>query len=141
METIPFFDQITDYSPEFAEKLDTLLTWSVTPFQYGDHRPYAAVTLLRNWRDKVVEQATQRDSTSPDEFIHDQLFDWLDLSGAAGEPKSLRALALLLGELVKSELFLYTNYIQRLIARGEPGLSYNEVRLPKYLTSRTLTYD
>jgi len=60
--------------------------------------------------------------------MHDQIFHWLDTSDVAGEPKNIYAVALLLGEMVKSELFMYANYIQRLIARGEPGLSFNEVR-------------
>ena len=111
----------------FALKVDRLLTWSVTPLQYGDHRPYAAVALLHRWCDRAGERATRRDFTSPHELLQDLLFDWLDGSSVAGDPGNLRAVALLYGELVKWELFSYAKYIQRLIARCELGLSYTEV--------------
>lgn len=104
-----------------------LLTWSITPLQYGDHRPFAAVTLIRLWRDRACERATRRDTETPNDFLQDQLFDWLDTSEVAGEIKSIRSIALLYGELVKQELFSYARYIQRLIARGEAGLSFTEV--------------
>jgi mediator of RNA polymerase II transcription subunit 12 len=122
---VPFF--AAEDCPTFVKKLDMLLTWSVTPLQYGDHRPFAAVTLIRNWRNKTGDRASRRDFTPPDEFLQDQLFDWLDSSDVSGEPKNIRAVALLFGKLVKHELFSYTSYIQRLIARGEPGISYTEV--------------
>lgn len=107
-----------------------LLTWSVTPLQYGEHRPLAAVTLVRLWRDKACERATRRGSQHPHDFLQDHLFDWLDSSEVAGEPGNIKAVALLYGKLVKLELFSYPNYIQRLVARAEPGLSYNDVRMP-----------
>jgi mediator of RNA polymerase II transcription subunit 12 len=128
LDTIAFFELVVDYSPEFVEKLNLLLTWSVTPLQYGDHRPFASVTLLRGWCDKALKRASRRDCPPPDEFMQDRLFDWLDLSDVTGEPKNIRAVALLLDNLIQNEVFSYNNYVQRLIARGEPGLSFNEVR-------------
>lgn len=127
MTAVPFFQNGPDNTPVFKEKLDMLLTWSVTPLQYGDHRPFAAVTLVRLWRDRARERATRRDIETPSDFLQDQLFDWLDSSEVAGETNNLRDVALLYGKLVKQELFSYTKYIQRLIARGEPGLSFTEV--------------
>jgi mediator of RNA polymerase II transcription subunit 12 len=112
----------------------------VTPLQYGDHRPFAAVTLLRIWRDKAGDRATRRDCTPPDEFLQDRLFDWLDSSGAAGEGDNIRAVSLLFGKLVKHELFSYASYIQRLIARGEPGLSFAEVRVLFILQSNVTNF-
>jgi mediator of RNA polymerase II transcription subunit 12 len=129
MTTICFFQNELDNTPAFKEKLDMLLTWSVTPLQYGDHRPFAAVTLIRLWRDRACERATRRDFETPNDFLQDQLFDWLDTSEVAGEARNIRDVALLYGKLVKQELFSYTKYIQRLIARGEAGLSFTEVRL------------
>lgn len=124
---IPFF-QGTDENPaNFTEKLDMLLTWGVTPLQFGDHRPYAAVTLIRGWRNRASDRATRRECTPPDELLQDNLFDWLDVSETAGQSTNLRSVALLFGELVKFELFSYASYIQRLIARGEPGLSCQQV--------------
>ncbi|RDB24995.1 Mediator of RNA polymerase II transcription subunit 12 [Hypsizygus marmoreus] len=124
MNTMVFFPQLTDDKTRFTEKLDMLLTWCVTPLQYGDHRPFAAVTLIRNWRTLAGDRANRRDFSPPDEFLQDRLFDWLDSSESAGEPENIRAVALLFGKLVKHELFSYASYIQRLIARGEQGLSF-----------------
>ncbi|KAF8638047.1 hypothetical protein AX16_010679 [Volvariella volvacea WC 439] len=107
----------------FKSKLHLLLTWSVTPMQYGDHRPLASVTLLKAWRDKANERAIRRDSQSPDEFLQDHLFEWLDNSEVASDPANLQDIALLYGKLVKEGLFSYSAYIQRLIARGEPALN------------------
>ena len=127
MSSVTFFDNDFNDSPFFKEKLDMLLSWCVTPLQYGNHRPFAAVTLIKNWRDKACERATRRDFITPNELLQDQLFDWLDTSDVAGEPNNIRDVALLYGKLVKHELFSYASYIQRLIARGEPGLSFAEV--------------
>lgn len=129
MTTVSFFQNELDNTPAFQEKLDMLLTWSVTTLQYGDHRPFAAVTLIRLWRDRACERATRRGTETPSDFLQDQLFDWLDKSEVAEEAKHLRSIALLYGELIKEELFSYSKYIQRLIARGEPGLSFTEVSL------------
>ncbi len=96
--------------------------------QFGDHRPYAAVTLLRLWRDKTGERACRRDTESPNDKIQDAIFQWLDTNEMAGDERNLRALSLLFGELVEKELFSYDKYIQRVIARGETGLSFNDVR-------------
>ncbi|KAI0356240.1 hypothetical protein OH77DRAFT_1401364 [Trametes cingulata] len=126
LTSVSLFDDNSDISPSFSRKLDFLLTWSVTPLQYGDHRPYAAACLLQIWRNKAEERAIRRDAPSPDEQIQDLLFDWLDSSDVAGDPGNLPAVALLFGQLVKHELFSYEQYMQRLIARGETGLSYSQ---------------
>ncbi|KAL4248177.1 Mediator of RNA polymerase II transcription subunit 12 [Abortiporus biennis] len=126
LETVQFFDEIADDPISFANKLSILFIWSVTPLQYGDHRPYAAAGLLRCWRDKAVERAIRRDIESPDDFIQDQLFDWLDSCEVAAEPDNLQRVAWLFGLLVHRGLFSYEKYILRLIARGESGLSFTE---------------
>ncbi|KAG6862353.1 hypothetical protein C0995_016051 [Termitomyces sp. Mi166 len=95
---------------------------------FGDHRPFAAVTLIRNWRVDAADRATRRHSFPPDEFLQDRLFDWLDSSDVANDPENIRSVSLLYGKLVKNELFSYASYIQRLIARGESGLSMTEER-------------
>lgn len=130
MESVIFFDSVADDPSIFTEKLNTLLSWAVTPLQFGDHRPYAATTLIRMWRDKCEERAMRREFASPNEFLQDQLFDWLDESDIAGEDGNLTSVAVLFGKLVKDHLFDYPKYVQRLIARGEPGLSCTEVCLP-----------
>ncbi|TFK74611.1 hypothetical protein BDN72DRAFT_955610 [Pluteus cervinus] len=126
LSALTFFGNDSLDSSAFADKLNLLLTWSITPLQYGDHRPLACVTLLRLWRDKANERASRRSSTPPDEFLQDQLFDWLDSSDVASQPDNIRDIALLYGKLVGSALFSYVAYIQRLIARGEMGLEPSE---------------
>ena len=110
-----------------CERIGILLVWSVTPLQYGDHRPYAVTTLLRQWKDKRDERALRRDSTTDpgvnDELLQDYLFDWLDSSDVAGDMQNLSAVTLLFSELIKQDLFSYTKYTQKLIARGDVGLS------------------
>lgn len=137
----PFFDSISNtVSPViFYNKLSTLLTWSVTSLQYGDHRPYVVFSLLRRWRDKYSERATRRDLSSsyPEEFLQDQLFDWLDESEGAGDEVNIGRVAAVFGKLVKEGLFGYAEYVQRLVARGEQGLSYAQVMLSCY-TDRLL---
>jgi mediator of RNA polymerase II transcription subunit 12 len=64
-----------------------------------------------------------RDIMLPEEFIQDQLFDWLDSSDMASSETNVPMVAFTFGNLVECGLFSYANYIQRLIARGEPGLS------------------
>ncbi|KAJ3781694.1 hypothetical protein GGU10DRAFT_98188 [Lentinula aff. detonsa] len=123
---LPFFPSSSENLSGISEKLDALLTWSVTPLQYGDHRAFAAVTLIQKWRTKAGDRANRRDASPPDGFLQDQLFEWLDTSDVAGEAENIAAVALLYGKLVKHELFSYASYIQRLIARGEPGLSFTE---------------
>lgn len=133
-----FFDSISHTSaPAFYNKLTTLLTWSVTSLQYGDHRPYVACSLLRLWRDKHSERATRRDLSwpSPDEVLQDQLFDWLDESEAAADDDNLVRLAVVFGKLVKDGLFGYAEYVQRLVARGEQGLTYPQVIPISIITS------
>lgn len=128
IEAISFFDELSEDVAAFTKKLDILLTWSVTPLQFGDHRPYAAATLLRFWRDRAEERAVRRDRESPDDLIQDQLFDWLDSNEICTGAGGFASIALLYGQLVRRELFSYPKYIQRLIARGERGLSTSEVR-------------
>ncbi|KAL0956176.1 hypothetical protein HGRIS_002336 [Hohenbuehelia grisea] len=122
LSTFQFFNLEAPPDPDFAEKLDLLLTWSVTPLQFGEHRPLAAVTLIKYWRDRCLERAARRRCTPPDEFLQDQLFEWLDRSDVAADPANARAVALIFGKLVKHQLFSYAVYMQRLIARGENGM-------------------
>ncbi|KAI0248197.1 hypothetical protein BJV78DRAFT_1334324 [Lactifluus subvellereus] len=123
LETFTFFDRGIESEQLFAAKLDRLLTWSVTPLQFGDHRPYVAATILRRARAQWGARAARRNSAAPDGKLQDLLFEWLDRDETCNEVASV---ALLFGELVRSELFSYASYVQRLIARCEPGLLYSE---------------
>jgi mediator of RNA polymerase II transcription subunit 12, fungi type len=124
LETFTFFDGGIESEQLFAAKLDRLLTWSVTPLQFGDHRPFVAATILRRARVQWGARAARRNSAAPDGKLQDLLFEWLDRNETCNDVASV---ALLFGELVRSELFSYASYVQRLIARGEPGLLYSEV--------------
>ena len=77
------------------------------------------------WRKQAEDYAIKHDHPFPDEFIQDQIFDWLDSSS---DSTDVPAIAILLGQLVQHDLFSYAMYIQRLISRGETGLSFAEVR-------------
>ncbi|KAI0293333.1 hypothetical protein B0F90DRAFT_1763644 [Multifurca ochricompacta] len=123
LETFNFFDAGIESEQLFAAKLDRLLTWSVTSLQFGDHRPYVAATILRRARAQWGARAARRNSAAPDGKLQDLLFEWLDKEDTCNEVASV---ALLFGELVRSELFSYASYVQRLIARCEPGLLYSE---------------
>lgn len=122
IDAFPYIDA-SARSPGFSRKVERLLTWAVTPLQFGDHRPYTAATLLQRWRERLVP----RSRSSDQEILQDLLFEFLDANES--DAQSLPAIALLYGELVKGGLFSYELYIQRLIARGEPGLSFSDVRL------------
>ncbi|KAL1745362.1 hypothetical protein HDZ31DRAFT_36596 [Schizophyllum fasciatum] len=125
---LPFFADCGDSAPRFAAKLDMLLSWSVTPLQFGDHRIFAAVSLIANWKEQALERAARRARTSPPpgDFLQDQLFDWLDASEVAAAQENIRDVASLYGELVRRGLFSYDLYVQRLIARVEQGLTVAE---------------
>jgi mediator of RNA polymerase II transcription subunit 12 len=122
-----FFDCGMDDTQTFATKLDVLFTWSITSLQYGHHRPFAAIALLDIWRIKQIERAHRRELASPHSFLQDQLFDWLDVSSASRAEGTIDSVALLYGNLIERDLFCYATYLQRLVARGEPGLSLAEV--------------
>ena len=126
MSSVALFDDSIEVSESFSQKLDFLLTWSVTPLQYGDHRPYAAACLLQLWRNRAADRAVRRDAPSPDEPIQSLLFQWLHMSEVAGDASNLPAVALLFGQLVKYGLFSFGEYMQHLIARGEEGLSFTQ---------------
>ncbi|KAI0259684.1 hypothetical protein BC834DRAFT_606637 [Gloeopeniophorella convolvens] len=123
LETFAFFDGGIESKQLFAAKLDRLLTWSVTPLQFGDHRPYVAATVLRRARAQWGARAARRNSAAPDGRLQDLLFEWLDRDD---DCRDVTWIALLFGELVRNELFSYAGYVQRLIARCEPGLLYSE---------------
>lgn len=117
-----------------SERIGILLVWSVTPLQYGEHRPHAVAALLRQWKEKQDERALRRECSSDlsgsEDFLHDCLFDWLDTSEVAGDPKNLPAVALLYFKLIKHNLFSFSKYTQRLIARGDIGLPVTDVSQP-----------
>ncbi|TFL04760.1 hypothetical protein BDV98DRAFT_330597 [Pterulicium gracile] len=95
-----------------------LLTWSVSPLQHGDHRPIAAARLLSILK-TVSQLEHEKDRISRGAFIHDSIFEWLDTADVVGDPGNIALLSVLLEGVIDSSLFSYTEYIQRLVARGE----------------------
>jgi mediator of RNA polymerase II transcription subunit 12 len=130
LRKLDFFGVPGDVNEDlFSQKLDLLLSWCISPLQFGAHRPYAAETLLLLWRERAEEQSSIHDFISPQEQLQDELFYWLDTSDLAADDENEYNLSLLFGELIESGLFSYDVYLQRLIARGEAGLSFEEVRV------------
>lgn len=125
----------------FWDRAYVLLDWSVTPLQYGDHRIYAVANVLRQYKEKLDEQLTLRDPSGPrgDALFQIRLFEWLDTSRVVGELENQRTVAPLLGQLFKLELFSYTQYVQRLIARGDVGLGPQGVSLLDRISDAFLT--
>ena len=122
----------TDFtSGLFWDRAYVLLDWSVTPLQYGDHRIYAVANVLRQSKEKLDEQLALRDQSCPrgDALFQMRLFEWLDTSKIVGELENRRTVAPLLGQLIKLQLFSYTQYVQRLIARGDVGLGPQSVSI------------
>lgn len=135
-------DGETDFTSDlFWDRAYVLLDWSVTPLQYGDHRIYAVANVLRHSKGKLDEQLTLRDPSCfrGDALFQMRLFEWLDASKIVGELENRRTVALLLGQLIKLQLFSYTQYVQRLIARGDVGLGPQGVSLRKQAFDPFLT--
>jgi len=132
----------TDFASDlFWDRAYVLLDWSVTPLQYGDHRVYAVANVLRRSKEKLDEQLALRDPSYPqgDALFQMRLFEWLDTSMTVGELDNRRTVALLLGKLIKLQLFSYAQYVQRLIARGDVGLGPHAVRPFRWAPSALLT--
>lgn len=103
--------------------------------QHGEHRPYVAATLLGQWYERIV----RRDGAKAQADLQDHLFDWLDVGDTAQEPGNLKGIATTFGKLVKADLFSYASYLERLIARGECGLSMSEVSVLEYMPQIKIT--
>jgi mediator of RNA polymerase II transcription subunit 12, fungi type len=115
-------------SKVFESRLNILLTWSVTPLQYGDHRPYVARSILLKWKHEAKLRSIRR-GTPPDYDIQEKLFCWLDTNPVAHDhDRNLVAVTGLYGELLKHKLFSFPRLIQRLMARGESASFRTGVR-------------
>ncbi|KAG8686075.1 RNA polymerase II mediator complex subunit, partial [Ceratobasidium sp. 394] len=130
------------------QKLSVLLTWAVTPSQYGTHRPFLACSLLARraegtrWQEGIwrwLDESDEVRAVGPWEKDESALLS-ASVSGEDGAKNawhSRDAVALLVGELIEKGLFSYGWYMQKLIARGVTDLS-----LPKSASShhRTLLH-
>ncbi|EJU05593.1 hypothetical protein DACRYDRAFT_113668 [Dacryopinax primogenitus] len=104
----------------FESSLSLLLTWAVSHFQYGDHRPYAVSSILRKWLDDAKLNAErQKVKVKPADMLQDRLFLWLHSYPSTSLHSDLLAIAILIGELIRRGVFSYARYVQELVARGE----------------------
>jgi mediator of RNA polymerase II transcription subunit 12 len=114
---------------EFVAGLHILLSWATSPAQYGAHRPFVVLRLLKEWLAATTISSTHSSSWTRQPLRHDvlqnALFDWLDIKPdpvrtPGGEHPSQQAIAVLFGKLVHAGLFSFPSYLQRLLARNEP---------------------
>ena len=118
---------IDQSSKVFESRLNILLTWSVVPLQFGDHRPYVACTILSKWKEEAKIRSIRR-RTSANNDLQERLFDWLKNEQVARDhAQNLRAVTRLYGELSKKKLFSFEAFVRRLMAIGEIGSSRKEV--------------
>ncbi|KAG8882040.1 RNA polymerase II mediator complex subunit [Tulasnella sp. 332] len=138
LASIKFFDpaislSTTEDEPKsptsFDTKLNIVLTWAVVSSQYGDHRPFAAATLLTLFKDEAKLRAMRRKLQNPTGLLQEKLFKWLDTSEVARDHfNNLESVVLLYRELCRKGLFSYPWFIQRLMARGETGKNDQTVK-------------
>ena len=97
-------------------KLDVLLTWGAAA-ECGDYRPYVAATLLHQWMEVEEGRAPLK---PPDRILQAELLHWLDnCTTATDHVHDMNGIAILYGELVRRELFDYSDFVRTLVARGE----------------------
>ncbi|KAJ1304311.1 hypothetical protein OPQ81_005471 [Rhizoctonia solani] len=111
------------------QKLSVLLTWAVTPSQYGSHRPFLACSLLARrsegtrWQEGIWRWLDESEEVRAVGIWEDEKEGGVPSSsgiddGAKIMWQSRDAVALLVGELIEKGLFSYGWYMQKLIARG-----------------------
>lgn len=123
-----FFDGVSSpTSPtldhnRFQDKVHILLSWAMSLFTLGVHRPYAICALLKLWHD---ERDTFVQKSNPDCAIDmfPALYDWLHSSPSATDPSNVLAIGITFGELTRSGLFSYGRYLQTLISHGHTARS------------------
>ncbi|KAB5588281.1 Med12 domain containing protein [Ceratobasidium theobromae] len=130
------------------QKLSVLLTWAVTPSQYGTHRPFLACSLLARraggarWQEGIWRWLDTSDEVRAVGAWENEREDGVPLSAGLEEgPKNAwhnrDAVALLVGELIEKGLLSYGWYMQKLIARGITDLTLSRSASSHH---RTLLY-
>ncbi|CAE6502670.1 unnamed protein product [Rhizoctonia solani] len=111
------------------QKLSVLLTWAVTPSQYGSHRPFLACSLLARrsegtrWQEGIWRWLDESEEARAVGILENEREDSVPSSAGIDDGSKIMwhsrdAVALLVGELVEKGLFSYAWYMQKLIARG-----------------------
>jgi mediator of RNA polymerase II transcription subunit 12 len=125
LSSVPYFQ--SDGSDD--QKLSVLLTWAVTPSQYGAHRPFLACSLLARrsegtrWQEGIWRWLDDSDEVRAVGSWENEREGSVPLSAVIEETAknvwhSRDAVALLVGELIEKGLLSYGWYMQKLIARG-----------------------
>ncbi|GAB1521557.1 RNA polymerase II mediator complex subunit [Rhizoctonia solani] len=118
------------------QKLSVLLTWAVTPSQYGSHRPFLACSLLARrsegtrWQEGIWRWLDESDEVRAVGIWENDKEEGVSTSAGIDDASKIMwhsrdAVALLVGELIEKGLFSYGWYMQKLIARGitDPNLA------------------
>lgn len=106
----------------FQDKAHILLSWAMSLFTLGVHRPYAICTLLKSWHDERVAHL-QKSSSVDTIDIFPALYAWLDTSSPARDFSNVLAIGITFGELTRSGLFSYGRYLQTIISHGHTARS------------------
>lgn len=106
----------------FQDKVHILLSWAMSLFTLGVHRPYAVCTLLKLWHDERDAFVQKTSATGPIDMFP-ALYDWLESSPSAKDPANVLAIGITFGELTRSGLFSYGRYLQTLISHGHTARS------------------
>ena len=106
----------------FQDKVHILLSWAMSLFTLGAHRPYAVCTLLKLWHDERDAFVQKTSPTGPIDMFP-ALYDWLESSPSATDPSNVLAIGITFGELTRSGLFSYGRYLQTLISHGHTARS------------------
>ena len=106
----------------FQDKVHILLSWAMSLFTLGVHRPYAVCTLLKLWHDERDAFVQKTSATGPIDMFP-ALYDWLESSPSAKDPSNVLAIGITFGELTRSGLFSYGRYLQTLISHGHTARS------------------
>jgi hypothetical protein len=102
-----------DLSGPLTLKLDVLLTWAVTPDRVAAYRRQSVASLLRR-------HISDPESDCFD--LQDSLIEWIDANQDLDEPAERSRVASLFAELMRTGVFSYSRYLQRLIASGETSI-------------------
>ncbi|KAF8756928.1 Transcription mediator complex subunit Med12 [Rhizoctonia solani] len=135
------------------QKLSVLLTWAVTPSQYGSHRPFLACSLLARrsegtrWQEGIWRWLDESDEVRAIGIWENDKEEGVSTSAGIDDASKIMwhsrdAVALLVGELIEKGLFSYGWYMQKLIARGitDPNLARPKYGLSASTREGLLTY-
>jgi hypothetical protein len=102
-----------DLSGSLELKLNVLLSWVITPDRVAAYRQNFVAHLLRRY-------IAEHDGGCLD--LQDSLVQWIDANQDLDEPTERNRVAALFAELMRTNVFSYSRYLQSLIASGETSV-------------------